>query len=432
MVDELLDRIGFTAEELPHPVELLTVERVARRADVPVTSLDSAIPSADALRREVLAEAIRCLSCIPGEQSWAALREAIRHVRVRGDVDDLGWIIRPVIAARAQELAEDPAFPFLLSGFDQLDAPELQLLSRQLLRHVFEQLWPFITTACEGSPLTCPQTPSQKMETMTTLLLTADAYRRLLGAAAVDTDREDLLSGVLSSAIADELVPATASQAVATIEAPSFVTVERQSPNPLTDVAVREGAQILLQHHLPFSTSISVAEARRRTGLSNTAFYRTFGSLTELDQLMLQRAQSELAEGFTDEFFAQVLAEIQAGDLAGGLERMAQRVEEHQRAHVTNGRPGRQLTPWLGFGEVGPVVSAAYASSFEERGMFYTEFAKTLSASLPAGLDGRSVAGTMHAVSVISDYFIRVSPDRDAAFDVAAKRLPLFNRYFFS
>ncbi len=64
--------------------------------------------------------------------------------------------------------------------------------------------------------------------------------------------------------------------------------------------------------------------------------------------------------------------------------------------------------------------------------MFYTEFAKTLSASLPAGLDGRSVAGTMHAVSVISDYFIRVSPDRDAAFDVAAKRLPLFNRYFFS
>ncbi len=433
MVDEYLDRIGFTAAELRHPVDLLTVERVAKRADVPVTSLDSAIESADALRHEVLAEAIRSLACSPGDMTWAGLREAISRGRsADGKNQNLGWVILPVVAARAQELAEDPAFPFLLSGFDRFDSRDLPLLSRQMLRHVFEELWPFITTACAGSPHFCPEVASQKMRGMTTLLVTADAYRRLLGASAIDIDHELRLSAVMSSAIAAEFSLDPAIQSIGSLEEPTVVAVDRGERNQLEALAVRSGVQILLENELPFTTSLSVSEVRRRTGLSNTAFYKTFGSLTELDRLILQRAHREIAEGFAVKFFDQVLSDIQAGDLAGGVERLAQRTSEHQRLHVSSGRPGRQLTPWLGFDEVGPVVATAYASAFEERGKFYTEFAETLGASFAPGLDGPSVAGTLHAVSVLSDYFIRVSPAREAAFDSVAKRIPLLTKHFLS
>lgn len=432
MVDELLDRIDFTAAELRHPVDLLTVERVARRAGVPVTSLDSAIQSADCLRLEILAESIRSLDCEPGNQTWAALRQSIASVR-SGDSRESGdgGVITPLIAARGQELAEDPAFPLLLSGFDRLDSLEHQLLARRMLRSVFEAFWPFISTACSGSPLDCPEEPTPQIENRVTLLLTADAYRRLLGASALDDEGEFVLSSVLASVIAAAFAVDPMSDEIDPLVTPPLVEIERPVTNPLTDAAIRAGAQILLGHEVPFTTSISVAEARRRTGLSNTAFYKTFGSLPALDQHILERAHRDIAGGFADDFFDQVLADIRAGDFDGGIERLAAHNTEHQRVHVSEGRPGHQLTPWLGYDDVGSVVSEAYAKKFIERGgKFYADFIETLGCALRPGLDRRSVAGTLNAVSVVSDYFIRIAPDREQALAWAGRRLPALNAHF--
>lgn len=112
------------------------------------------------------------------------------------------------------------------------------------------------------------------------------------------------------------------------------------------------------------------------------------------------------------------------------MKRLAVRLEEHQRSHAEVGRPGRQLTPWLGTGDVGPVVSAAYRSAFEERGRFYAEFVEIIGADFAPGVDARAMAGTLNAVSVVSDYFVRTAHDRDLALKFVAKQVELMHAGF--
>lgn len=314
MVDELLDRIGFTAAELRHPVELLTLDLVASRAGIPVTSLDSAVESAEAFRQGVLDVVVRSLDTAPGHASWSALRVSLSTVRGDREAGDrVGEVIQPLLAARAQELAEDPAFPLVLSAFDRFDAPELMLIARQVLRSVFREFWPFLVTVCDGSSIQCAEEPTPAVEAVVTVLLTADAYRRLLGAAALDRAQDYRLSGILADVLAAALrvepsspLPAAADWVL------QDTIVDDRAASGRASAAKRAGAEILLGRELTFTTSIGVSEARRRTGLSNAGFYKAFGSVAELDRLILSRAHREIAEGFREEFFEATLADVRS------------------------------------------------------------------------------------------------------------------------
>lgn len=413
---QLLDLVALTPSELPHPADLLTIEHAATHAEVSATTVDSAISSAAEFRQLSLEHAIRSLSTAPGPSVWTALQDTIGPA---GAQLDLGLIL----AARAQELADDPALPLFLSGFARLENPSIQLAVNDVLCRLVIDLWPFVQTVYAAFGERCPLVPTADFEFVGLVYLLSDAMRRALFPAADPSDDQRISDIVLS--LLQETIEAGPPLAKTTL----FPVVDPIGHKHSTGVAadaLTAAVDLLRSGQIPPSTTLSVADAAKRCGVSVSTFYRTFSSIGEFESQLFRRAEVLLSGGFTTDFLFQVLEEMELQQASAEVNAAEQPVEtpiayfvsrvlEQQNRHIVEGRPGLEIVPWLHSTVLGPLVRRSLRARFEERGRLLTKLFEVTGSQPRVDLDGASLAAVLGTLSTVFELLLRNSPDPRAA-----------------
>ncbi len=408
-VENLLDAIGFRARDIAHPADLLTMDMATARANVPLSSVDSASGGVDDFRLRALAGAVLQVNVEPQRDSWSALREVIdgRDPEVAAGI---------LLGARTSEVANDPAFALFLSGFERLDNPQLAVALGATTRSLVSKTWPLWSTAMGAVGVECPEEPNPNVVFVGAIAILADSYLRLLGIRDPDT-----FSALLADVVMQETHNVDAAQHVQIGDLfPSDNPSAVDAGSPTLQHAVNAGAELLVEGAVPFSTRLTVAEVRQRTGLSNAAFYKSFGSLGALERRLLERAGREIADGFREQFFDSMLDELEAGtqSIDSALQAFWARSLDQHHVHVTQGRPGRELTPWLTVPDSHVRIAQAYLTVYTERAEFYDRFVTLTGSAYRPGLSGYHHAAVLHAASLVSDLLIRNAPNRPAAFAI--------------
>lgn len=137
---DILERVGFSTEDLRHPVDLLTVEAAAAKAQVAPTTIHSAVGKVSDFRVGVLRQTIACLKTKPGHRTWAALSRAIAGTAPLSPMAE-------VMSARVEELVDDPAMPLLLSAFDKLSVDGIADTLADTIDSMVDEILPFLETA---------------------------------------------------------------------------------------------------------------------------------------------------------------------------------------------------------------------------------------------------------------------------------------------
>ncbi len=417
-VDDVLDAVSYHPEVLMHPVELLTIEQAADGADLPKTTINSAAGGTAHFRELVLAKSISRLRCEPGPDTWAALQRGLRSGSIHRSVAEL-------LGARASELAADPAFAFFLSGFDRLDCTPIAATVDGVARHLVRCFVPFIETGISASSDEAPTAMRGDNAFVIMHLLLAEAFRRLMRFPADDAALDARLTANAATVLLSELghEPSTEADwdAYFAPELPVWA-----GPDGKLGLAVSAGADLLLSGAMPLSTRMTVSDITTATGINVAAFYRRFGSIAGFERIMLERVGRGLIQAFNDEMFEELLERLRSGEIgaADALETFNSSATEALRRHVEEGRPGRQVLPWLGTAVGREVFTDAFRESVAYRAMFYDELSTLIGLPLAAGINGTTVASVLGTHSQISEMLIRNAPDRSAGFEVMQSRLP--------
>ncbi len=415
----MLDAVGCTTEILLHPVELVTIEQAADRADVRKTTIDSAAGGTARFRELVLAKSISELRCEPGPETWAALQRGICS-------GSLHHTLTEILAARSDEIATDPAFALLLSGFDQLDRPRIASAVTGIVRSLAEHFVPFIETGLAAGGEDFEPTLGGDSTFMLLHVLLAESLRRLMKFPNDD----EVLHRRLTADAASVLIAELGGNYSTTADwDPYFATVVPCEPAPegKLGLAVSAGADLLLSGAMPLSTRVTVSDITAATGLNVAAFYRRFGSLAEFERVMLAREAHGLMQAFNDDLFDGLLQSLRSGDIEGdeAVGHFVAAATQAQVRHVEQGRPGHRVVPWFGTKIGREVFSNAFLEVVEQRGEFYDELSSLTGAPMPQGIRGATVAAVLTGHSLISELLIRNAPDRGAGFEVLESRIPL-------
>ena len=409
---DLLDRVALAPAEIPHPADLLTVEQAATQASVSVSTVDSAIPSAEEFRGLVFEETIRTLPTEPGDSVWAALQET-----VSGPDLTLG----PVLGARAQELAEDPALPLYLSGFERLDDPGMELAVNDVLCKLVVDLWPFVQTIYSAFGEPCPLVPSAEIEFVGLLHLLSDALRRSLLPDQNQGESQkasDLLAELLVEAVSTP-VPSTGARLFPQVD-PTNRRMIKGVGREATDAAV----QLLRSGLVEPTTTLSVADAAERCEVSVSRFYRTFNSMADFELRLFQRAGRSLTSNTTLKLLVQEIEHTEVRNDSSEHEVQAhentiplfiRRVTRHQQHNIANGRPGLELLPWLQTLVLGPVVRQSVNSRFAEVGQLIDRLYALTGAQSAADMNGADAAAVFATQSMVFELLVRNSPNYEAS-----------------
>ncbi len=405
----LLDSVGFAASELPHPVDLLTVEMAAEAAGLPATTVASAVASADDFRDLTLQAAIRLLETTPNDDVWTAMQQTVvRSVADRSLSDVLG--------ARAQQLADDPGFPLLLSGFERLDELGTASAVNDTLRSLVLEMWPFIQTVRSAAGQSVPPDPTEEVLFGSLLCLLGESIRRLL--APTDSPEADAVFSELLATLLTGVIDAEPRPTAPGSLLPETTTLHRRSVNGLAVDAVNGGAQLLLGSAIGPATSLTVAEAATRCGLSTAHFYRVFGSMGEFENQLIRQVGGSLADSFAEHFFHDDLERIESSEENRPDSRAvfatyySQTVDLH-RHHAETRRQGVELLPWLNSSLLGPLVTRSYQDRFGKRGEFFARFMSSLDLQPVGGLSAIALASFMGVASIAIEFLLRNAPDRD-------------------
>ncbi len=425
----LLDRVVLTPAEIPHPVDLLTVEQAATHADVPLSTVDSAVSCAAEFRCLVLEQSIRTLSTSPGPRVWAALQKTV-------DANGSELHLGPIVAARAQELADDPALPLFLTGFGRLDDPGIRLAVNDVLCQLVAELWPFIRTAYAAFAEPCPLVPTADSEFAGLLYLLSDALRRLVFPAK-DPDEEDRVSAVVASlmrqAMDAELKPSGAVL---------FPDVDDMHPRKVRGVAadaVAAGVELQRTGAILPATTLSVVEAARRCDISVSSFYRRFGSRSEFERRLFLRSEHVLVEVFGIDHHRQILDDLKQEvatrqsdtSPADGMAYFVHTVFQRVSSHVAAGRPGTEALPWLNSPVLAPVIRHSFRNLFEERGAFLDKVLEYTRHRSGIAVEGADLAAILGTVAMILEGLIRNSPQPAASAAALGPQLSSFINHVF-
>ncbi len=418
---EILDRVGFTTDDLRHPLDVLTVEAAAEAAGVAASTVNSAVGKANDFRIEVLRHGIRCLDTRPGLKTRTALRDGLAS---RGAVDELGnapptSLLANVFDARVDELANDPAIPLFLSAFDYAVDLETQWLVSRKLEQLVDDFFPLLATTRAVGGKSNANDPHPQTRFALLLLLLSATYRNL-----VHTDQADrevlaqLFGEVLDVELDREAQPSPLRPSVFGSEIHRCAC----SSEPLHQ-ALTAGVRLLLEQQVPLSTSLSVTEVLSRSGVSTATFYRCFGSIHDFHLESIRHAghrwieNSDLSRFLLDLERAESDAKARGETICypRGLHLFLTSGSDIKHRQVADGRPGRQVTPWLGSQAIRPYVTATFSDAFAERGSFIQSLQNRLGATTRDGLTPSSMAAIAHSVGVVSDLLIRLSEDQSAS-----------------
>ncbi len=426
-VDQIFGLVGFSTAFLPHPVALLTIEQAANRAGVPKTTVDSAVEGSNHFRELVVCHVIDGLAIEPGEATWAALRAGLRAASSQEALAGL-------IDARATELANDPAFTIFLGGFDCLGKSRIAAAVNAAAVGIVRHFIPFVETVVATLDDEVESSIDPDAALLILHVLLTESYRRLRGFPRPDPSVEALITAQSAALVLDEIHTRTDDTAGYRWDAffamPSGYV---DPPGGRLGLAVRAGADLLIDGAVPLSMRLTVNDVTAATGMSVATFYRRFGSIGELERVLLDCVGNDIITCYQDAFFDDLLEGIRSGGLSTAealslfMEQGAGTVAEH----VTSGRPDRQTIPWMQTDFVADAFRSAYQQGFALRGSFYEEFSSILGRSIADGLDGSIVAAVLNAHSIISELLIRNAPDRDAASGVMQSRFPRINARLF-
>ena len=413
---------------LPHPVELLTIEQAARRASVPKTTIDSAVSGSEQFRSMVFAEAILALPVEPGPAVWAALRRGM------GSGYTVSWLA-DLLTARAGELAGHPSLALFLSGYDYLEDQRVADAVHWLARELLDRFLPFVETVIGGAEAGEEPLFDAAGEMLVLHVLLVEGYRRMVGLAADDAATDRQLSCAAARIIEAE-VEMFQHERSERADQPLLPRPDAPPDRPegrLRD-AVRAGAILLVEGHVPLSIGMTVDDVVAAAGISVATFYRRFGSVGAFERALLDRVGREVLSGFSDEFFAELLEGVRAGEIEArdAMDVFNASGSATTWRHIEEGRPGHQLTPWLGFAEGRKAFHLWAVDTLSVRAEFYEEFTKLAGGSLVNGLTGRTVAEILGTHSTVAVALTRASVDRDRGLELLLTRLPIVNAQLFA
>ena len=414
--EELLDLMAYSPELLMHPVDLLTVEQASNHAGVPKTTVDSALSGVQEFRSLVVAESINELATDPGPSTWAAMQRGIA-------AESLETGLAEVLAARAVELATDPAFALFLTGHDQFDDPIVSRAVARTADRLIRCFVPFIETVSVSNGSTERLTPEAAFATLHALL--TEAYRVLTRLAGDDADLDRRLAADAGRFMAVELARPSNGLSWDTYFPPVPPADEPLSGRLAQ--AVGGGAELLLTGSMPLTTRLTVSEITSTMGISVAAFYRRFGSIAEFERMMLERVGRGVIYGFGDEFFDNLLHSIRQGEISSieAVTTFAENGAMAVRRHIESRRPGHQVVPWFGTELGNEVFSGAYRDAYARRGAFYDELADFAGLSFIGDITGATVSAVLNAHSFIAEMIVRRAPDRAAGLDALETRIPV-------
>lgn len=407
-VEAILDAIDYGPEHLPHPIDLLSADLIAEVSGVPKTTLLSAALSLEAVRMDVLAATISRLGVAPGEATWRAMRESLAAV-------DAASSLGSVIDARAEELAIDPAFPFLLSGFDQLACDAVASAVGSACSHLASELAPFVDTVLHAAGEQHDVSTHESRMVLVSSVL-ALALQRLLGVGVGGTGNSSL-KRCLTTGAGIGLLAEVRTPRPDELPTDPYVPgpVVRRATEGSLGYAVDAAADLLLRGAVPLRCGIKLDDVLRASGVSSATLYRKFGSIAGFERKLIERTGRSIVRAFRDDSFDDVLTAVANGsmepiDAIGELQR---RASEQMDVHIESKRPGAEVLPWMGV-EVGTQVFVpAFQAVTDEWGAFFLDFATMLGLSLPEGIDGPAVAATLHSYSWVAELLTRNAPDRD-------------------
>ena len=397
--DEVLAAVGFSVDQVPHPVALLSADLIADISAVPKTTLLSA-SSIDAVRWCVLLEAITRLDVVPGAATWAAMRASMSE----GDPSPT-----PVLRARADDLAADPAFPYFLSGFDHLAVEGMPEALATTCSHIVDGLVPFIDTvllAGEGNRIVGHESRMTVLLTVLSMALqtltTADSSHHRQPAAA---------KALLVGAWEPDVAGSTADPYVGS-------TTTWQSHEGSLGRAIEATADLVLAGGVPFRVGLKLADVLRDTGLSSATFYRRFGSLLEFEQRLIKRAAPELVRSFRTDLFDGAATSFTGGEVDPDdvIAELQHRAAAKMSRNAQGKRPGSEVLPWMGTTIGTQVFAPAFNQLHDEWGDIFGRIAAELGLPAAETMDRTAVASMLHASSWIGELLTRNAPNqRDAA-----------------
>ncbi len=424
--DQILDAVDYGAHRLPHPIDLLSADLMADVSGVPKTTLLSAASSLDSVRTDVLTAAISRLGVVPGEATWTAMRAGLAD-------PSIGEGLASIMAARADELAEDPAFPYFLSGFDRLTAVGVADAVALACSEIVAELVPFVDTLLLAeSDGRAVKTHLARMTLLATVL--SMALERLIAGGANAFSNGEVSRRVAVKACRMLRVD-TRSPDVNEPNVDPYVPapIARRLPEGSLGRAVEAAAEVMLSGGVPLRFGVRLDDVLQAGGLSSATFYRRFGSMAGFERLLIERTGLELVRGFRDGFFSDVLASIGDGSITAdeAVGELQRRAVEQMALHVETKRPGTEVLPWMAT-EVGTQVFApAFQQLNEEWGAFFSGFADELGAPLRDGIAGSEVAAALHATSWIGELLVRNAPNRELASALVRERSGLVQQIVF-
>lgn len=146
----IISSISLDLRTLGHPVNRVTIEGAATRANVSPSTVANQAGSTERFRQLLQLRLVEQMKTRPGQSTWDALHQALRL--------DLPLLsaLSEVCVARITEVRQDRAFPFVMGAFTGLDIPEMPEAIDRAVIGVGRELTPLLMTVLAAHGINRP------------------------------------------------------------------------------------------------------------------------------------------------------------------------------------------------------------------------------------------------------------------------------------
>ncbi len=406
MAESILSRLDLSLDDLPHPVELLTIEAAAREADVAPTTVTSAINS-ESFRHLVMVELVTRIGVRPGSRCWSALQTSL------GAGATPEHTVATIFDRRAHELSEDPSLPYFVSGFDHSNVPGLLAALGAASDTILFEFYPLLQVALAPARCALPADPPKVITEGMMVFLLGEAFRRLVEGDAEST-QPSVLAGVFTRWCLAHVEPVVGGPLLGPI--PMAGDVARRPASSALTRAVGAGADLLCRPELEAATPLKIADVCQRAGVGVSAFYRAFPSMEEFHrQAIASAGQGDRALRAGSDGYRSAVEKMISMTAEEALEYLFSADNGEAIVNLTEGRRGHRLWPWLGTNDIPSHVRAIHRRELDTQMALLAQLRETFGLELRPGLTPEDLVAVNRAFGAVAEMFIRLDPDRPAA-----------------
>ncbi len=146
----IMSSVSLDLRTLGHPVNRVTIECAAAKANVSPSTVASQAGSTERFRQLLQLRLVEQMQVRPGPSTWDALHQALRqNLPVLSGLSE-------VCVARIGEIRSDRAFPFVMGAFTGLDIPEMPATIDRAIIGVGRELTPLLMTILAANGINRP------------------------------------------------------------------------------------------------------------------------------------------------------------------------------------------------------------------------------------------------------------------------------------